>query len=54
MKWFLKRALFWTLFIPIGVTMLALDILASISEDYDKLLIRYECWTFDVDHLDLP
>jgi hypothetical protein len=54
MKWFLKRALFWVLFIPMGVTMLGLEILAGISEDYDKLLLKYEKWTFDLDHLDLP
>lgn len=54
MKSLLKRALFWTLFIPLGVSMLVLEILASISEDYDEWLKKYECWTFDIDHLDLP
>jgi hypothetical protein len=45
-KSFLKKALFWTLFIPIGGTMLALEIVAGISESYDEMLDRYERWTF--------
>lgn len=46
MKSFLKKALFWILFLPLGIPMLALEIVASISESYDELLDKYERWTF--------
>jgi hypothetical protein len=50
MKSFLKKALFWILYLPLGVTMLALFIIAGcfewVAETYGELLDKYERWTF--------
>jgi len=50
MKSFLKKALFWILYLPLGVTMLGLYIVAGafewVAENYDNLLESYERWTF--------
>ena len=49
MKSLLKKMLFWASFVPLVIPMIALDIIARISDDYDKILHKYERWCFDDD-----
>ena len=46
MKSFLKKALFWVLFIPIGLIIVFFGIMDGLAEWFDDITSRYERWSF--------
>jgi predicted small integral membrane protein len=46
MKSFLKKALFWTLFIPVGILIIFFAIMTGLAEWFNEMTDRYEHWSF--------
>lgn len=44
---FIKRLVYWILFLPLAIIMIILSIIWELSELYDEILYKYENWTFD-------
>ena len=43
----MKKVIFWVLYLPLGLSMIAANILEGICHEYDELLHKYERWSFD-------
>jgi hypothetical protein len=44
-KW--KIRLFWTLFVPLGLTVITISLLQTILDELDESFDKFENWAFD-------